>query len=46
MDWLQFVLFSLGIGGLWLWQRAESRADIRHMDAKLDSNKDLISLNP
>lgn len=27
---------------LFLWTRAESRADIRHMDIKLESNRELI----
>lgn len=42
MEWIQFIIFFLSVGGLWLWQRAEGRADIRHLDAKLDANKDLI----
>ena len=42
MEWIQFVLFFIGVGGLWFWQRSESRADARHMDAKLDSNRELI----
>ena len=42
MDWTQFatflianILFSLT---LWLWNRAESRADMRQMDAKMEMN--------
>lgn len=27
---------------LFLWNRSESRADIRHMDAKLESTTDLV----
>ena len=27
---------------LWLWNRAESRADSRHMDTRIDSNRQLI----
>ena len=27
---------------LFLWNRAEARADIRHMDDKLDSNRELV----
>jgi len=27
---------------LFLWNRAEARSDMRHMDAKLDSNRELI----
>ena len=42
MEWIQFVIFCLGVGSLWLWQRSETRADIRHMDTKLDANRALI----
>ena len=49
MEWTQ--VFAL-IGGnlalilpLWLWNRTESRADNRHMDAKLEANqKQVIEL--
>ena len=27
---------------LFLWNRSESRADIRHMDAKLEANRELV----
>jgi hypothetical protein len=50
MDW--FIPFATVLGvfianaalilPLFLWNRAESRADIRHMDAKLDSNRELV----
>jgi len=43
MDWVQFIIFFIGIFGLWLWNRAESRADIRHMDAKLEGQRNLIN---
>jgi len=42
MDWTQFVVFCLGVGGLWLWNRSENRSDIRHMDATLQANRELI----
>lgn len=42
MEWVQFVIFFLGVFGLFIWNRAESRADIRHMDAKLDANRELF----
>jgi hypothetical protein len=42
MEWVQFVIFFLGVFGLWLWQRAEARADSRHMDVQLKANRDLI----
>ena len=29
MDWIQFSLFFIGVGGLWLWSRTEANADRR-----------------
>ena len=43
MEWVQFIIFFLGVFGLWLWNRAESRADARHMDAKLEGQRNLIN---
>jgi hypothetical protein len=43
MEWTQFVIFFMGVFGLWLWNRAESRADARHMDAKLEGQRNLIN---
>lgn len=43
MDWVQFAIFFVGIFGLFIWNRTESRNDIRHMDNKLDSNRNMIS---
>lgn len=34
---MQFTIFAGSIVGLFFWNRSESRADIRHMDAKLDA---------
>lgn len=42
MEWVQFIIFFLGVFGLWLWNRAESRSDMRHMDNKLDATRMLI----
>lgn len=42
MEWVQFVIFFVGIFGLFLWNRTESRADIRHMDAKLEGQRNLM----
>jgi hypothetical protein len=42
MEWTQFAIFFLSVFGLFLWNRAESRADNRHMDVKLDANRELI----
>lgn len=47
MDSLTTV-FGLVIGNaafilpLFLWNRAESRSDIRHMDSKLESTRELV----
>ncbi len=41
MEWTQFTIFFLGMFGLFIWNRTESRADIRHMDTKLESNRNL-----
>jgi uncharacterized protein YdaU (DUF1376 family) len=37
MDWTQVITLFLANAGLIAWFRAESRADWRHMDAKLDT---------
>jgi DNA anti-recombination protein RmuC len=41
MEWLQFAIILVTFVGLFIWNRAESRADIRHMDTKLESNRNL-----
>lgn len=42
MDWIQFAILFVTFVGLFIWNRTESRTDIRHMDMKLDSNRNLI----
>ena len=42
MEWVQFSIFILAVFGLFVWNRTESRADIRHMDTKLDAQRNLI----
>lgn len=37
MDWTQFVIFILGVFGLFFWNRAESRSDYRHVLSLLDA---------
>jgi len=41
MEWTQFIIFFLGVFGLFIWNRTESRADARHMDTKIDAIRDL-----
>ncbi len=46
MELSQLLILVLGnaafIVPLFLWNRAESRADIRHMDSKLESTRELV----
>lgn len=41
-SWVQIITLFLANTGLIVWFRSESRADWRHMDAKVDAIKDLI----
>ena len=42
MEWVQFAIFFIGVFGLFIWNRAESRSDARHMDTQLRANSELI----
>jgi hypothetical protein len=42
MEWVQLILFFIGVFGLFIWNRAEGRADARHMQSMIQSNRDLI----
>jgi hypothetical protein len=42
MDWVQFGLMFVTFVGLFIWNRTENRSDMRHMDSKLESNRNLI----
>ncbi len=42
MDWIQFIIFISSTIGLFFWNRSESRADWRHMDAKLEATRELV----
>ena len=45
-SWVQILALVLANGALiiplFLWNRSESRADIRHMDSKLESTRELV----
>lgn len=41
MEWTQFIIFFIGVFGLFIWNRAEARTDARHFDAKIDSIREL-----
>lgn len=36
MDWIQFIIFIGSTIGLFFWNRAESRSDMRHMLSIID----------
>ncbi len=38
MEWTQFIIFFLGVFGLFIWNRAEARTDARKAD---HDNKEL-----
>ena len=42
MGILELIVVLVTIAGLFVWNRAEGRADARHMDVKLDSMRSLI----
>lgn len=42
MHWIQFIIFFIGVFGLFIWNRAEGRADNRHMDSKLEGQRALL----
>jgi len=42
MDLIQFAIFILTMVGAFFWNRSESRSDIRHMDTKLESTRELV----
>lgn len=42
MEWVQFIIFFIGVFGLFLWNRTESRTDMRRMDDILKAQRDLI----
>lgn len=43
MEWTQFIIFFVGVFGLFIWNRAEGRSDARHMDAKLEGQRNLMN---
>jgi len=41
MGILELIVVLVTIAGLFIWNRAESRNDIRHLDAKIDAIREL-----
>lgn len=42
MPLVEFIILLVTIAGLFIWNRTESRTDMRHMDAKIESHKNLV----
>lgn len=42
MDWIQLTIFIMSVVGLFLWNRTESRSDMRNVDSKLEGQNNLI----
>jgi len=42
MGILELVMVLATIAGLFIWNRAESRADIRHMEIQINSIRELV----
>ena len=42
MEWIQLVIFFIGVVGLFLWNRAEGRADIRRTNAEFEGQRALL----
>lgn len=42
MDFIQFSILLIYFAGLFIWNRTENRTDVRHMDAKLESTRELV----
>lgn len=42
MDWTQFATLSLSFIAIFIWNRTESRNDLRHMDSQLQANRELL----
>ncbi len=42
MPYIEFFSLLATLIGMFFWNRSESRADIRHMDVQLQSNRELV----
>jgi len=43
MEWTQFAIFSISVFGLFLWNRSESRSDLRQFESEIRSWKEEIN---
>jgi len=45
MEWTQFAIFSISVFGLFLWNRSESRSDIRNIQQEIAADRrDILGL--
>lgn len=42
MDWTQVLAIIGSNAALFFWARSESRADIRHLDTRLEATRELV----
>lgn len=42
MDWTKLVIFLVTFAGMFVWNRAESRADVRHFDQASRETRELV----
>ena len=42
MPYIEFFSLLVTLIGMFFWNRSESRSDIRHMDTKLESTRELV----
>lgn len=43
MDWIEFTIFFVGIFGLFIWNRIESRIQAKQTNAKLEALRALMN---
>lgn len=43
MEWTQFAIFTISVFGLFLWNRSESRSDLRQFESEIRGWKDEIN---
>jgi hypothetical protein len=42
MEWTQFIIFFVGVFGLFIWNRTEARTDDRHIHSMLEAQRGLL----
>jgi uncharacterized membrane protein YccC len=42
MEWVQFIIFFIGVFGLFVWNRTEARTDSRHVENIIQADRNLM----